>query len=65
MDFPGDVLTCSGTVTGTEEGEGFGYVDCQVELTNSRGQRTAWGRGRLALPRRGQRLPLVWQEEAW
>ena len=65
MDFPGDVITASGTVTAKEESEGFGYITCQVALRNSRGEQTASGQGKLILPRRGQSLPLVWEAEPW
>ena len=65
MDFPGDVLTTSGVVTGKREGDGFGLVECTVELTNSRGHQTAAGQGTVILPRRGQALPLIWPEEPW
>ena len=65
MDFPGDVITASGTVTAKEEAEGFGYVTCRVALRNSRGEETASGQGKLVLPKRGQSLPLVWEAEPW
>ena len=65
MDFPGDVLTASGVVTGKREADGFGLVDCTVQLTNSRGEQTAAGEATVVLPRRGQSLPLVWPEEPW
>jgi len=65
MDFPGDVITASGTVTAKEETDGFGYVTCQVALKNSRGEQTATGQGKLVLPKRGQSLPLVWEAEPW
>ena len=65
MDFPGDVITASGTVTAKEEADGFGYVTCQVALRNSRGEQTASGQGKLVLPKRGQSLPLVWEAEPW
>ena len=63
MDYPGDVLTANGIVTGLRELDGVGHVDCTVTLTNSRGHQTASGVGTVALPRRGQDLPLVWQPE--
>ncbi len=63
MDYPGDVLTASGTVTGIREADGVGHVDCALTLTNSRGRQTASGSGTVALPRRGQDLPLVWHPE--
>lgn len=65
MDFPGDVLTAAGAITGKREEDGFGLVDCTVELTNSRGHQTAAGQGTVILPRRGQTLPLIWPEEPW
>ena len=63
MDYPGDVLTAGGAVTGVRELDGVGHVDCTVTLTNSRGHQTASGVGTVALPRRGQDLPLVWSPE--
>lgn len=65
MDFPGDVLTASGVVSAKREVDGFGLVDCTVELTNSRGHQTAAGQGTVILPKRGQALPLIWPEESW
>ena len=65
MDFPGDVLTASGVVTEKREFDGFGLVDCAVELNNSRSHQTAAGQATVVLPKRGQTLPLIWDEEAW
>ena len=65
MDFPGDVLTASGVVTDKREKDGFGLVDCAVELSNSRGQQTAAGQATVVLPSRGQALPLIWEAETW
>ena len=65
MDFPGDVLTAAGAITGKREQEGYGLVDCAVTLTNSRGEQTAAGQATVILPKRGQSLPLVWAEEPW
>ena len=63
MDYPGDVLTASGTVTGKREVGGYGHVDCQVVLRNSRGEQTASGRATVVLPKQGQSLPLLWESE--
>ena len=63
MDYPGDVITASGTVTAVREAGGYGHVDCEVKLTNSRGEQTATGRGTVVLPKNGQSLPLVWEQE--
>ena len=65
MDFPGDTLTARGIVTATREVNGYGRADCQVTLTNDRGQQTASGTAIVALPKRGQSLPLAWEEEPW
>ena len=65
MDFPGDVLTSSGTVTGKREQAGYGLVDCAVALRNSRGEQTAAGQATVVFPKRGQNLPLIWDEEPW
>ena len=65
MDYPGDVLTASGVVMDKREVDGFGLVDCAVELNNSRGNQTAAGQATIVLPKRGQSLPLIWEEEAW
>jgi hypothetical protein len=44
---------------------GYGLLDCQIGLRNSRGQQTALGHATVVLPRRGQSLPLAWEEEPW
>jgi acyl dehydratase len=61
MDYPGDVLTAHGAVSGKREVDGFGYVDCQVGLRNSRGELTVSGQATVVLPKRGQSLPLAWE----
>ena len=63
MDYPGDILTASGAVTGKREASSHGYVDCTVVLDNSRGEQTAAGQATVILPKRGQTLPLVWEAE--
>jgi acyl dehydratase len=65
MDYPGDTLMASGTVTDKREIDGYGYVDCQVALRNDRDNQTASGTATVILPKRGQSLPLVWGEDAW
>ena len=65
MDFPGDTITASGIVTGTREADGYGYVDCAVALRNDRGDQTASGSATVILPKRGQSLPLTWDQEPW
>jgi len=63
MDYPGDVLTAFGSVTGKSERDGFGYVNCDIALRNNRGEQTASGRATVVLPHRGQSLPLAWDAE--
>jgi len=63
MDYPGDVLTAHGAVTGKREVDGYGYVDCQVGLRNNRDELTVSGQATVVLPKRGQSLPLVWEVE--
>jgi acyl dehydratase len=65
MDYPGDTLTAFGTVTNKREVGDFGHVDCQVALRNDRGTQTAAGTATVVLPKRGQSLPLAWEEEPW
>lgn len=62
MDVPGDLLTASGKVTDRQEKDGYGFVECEVGLHNSRGEQTATGNGTVVLPKRGQKLPLAWEE---
>ena len=63
MDFPGDIITASGTVSAIREVGNYGYVDCEVKLTNNRGDQTAIGKGTVVLPKKGQSLPLIWELE--
>ena len=63
MDYPGDIITGSGVVTALREVGGYGHVDCEVNLTNNRGDTTATGRGTVVLPKQGQSLPLIWELE--
>ncbi len=61
----GDIITATGTVTAVREVGANGHVDCQVRLTNNRGEQTASGTGTVVLPKKGQSLPLIWEPEAW
>ena len=63
MDYPGDIITASGSVTAVREIGGYGHVDCDVNLTNNRGDTTATGRATVVLPKQGQSLPLIWEVE--
>ena len=63
MDYPGDIITASGAVTAVREVGNYGHVDCEVNLTNNRGDQTASGRGTVVIPKNGQSLPLVWELE--
>ena len=63
MDYPGDVLTAFGSVSNKKERDGFGNVECQVGLRNSRGEQTASGWATVVLPKMNQSLPIVWEAE--
>ncbi|MBO19638.1 MAG: hypothetical protein CL732_03765 [Chloroflexi bacterium] len=63
MDHPGDIITATGVVTAVREVGNYGHVDCDVKLTNNRGEQTATGRGTVVLPKKGQSLPLTWELE--
>jgi acyl dehydratase len=63
MDYPGDIITASGTVTAIREVGNYGHVECEVNLNNNRGDQTASGRGTVVLPKKGQSLPLIWDLE--
>ena len=53
QDVAGDVITASGVVTGVEEREMYGLVQCSIKIENSRGETTTEGDGTVVLPRRG------------
>jgi acyl dehydratase len=53
MDYPGDTLTCSGTVVGKFIEEGRHCLECEIALENQRGERTTPGRAVLVVPCRG------------
>ena len=50
MDFPGDVLTCSGKVIKKYQKEGEHYMECEIWLGNSKGERSTVGTAVVTLP---------------
>jgi acyl dehydratase len=50
---PGDVLTCTGSVVKTEVRNANGYVECELEERNQKGELCAPGWALVELPRRG------------
>ena len=58
MDIPGDVLTCKGRVTKKYVKEGLHYVECEVWLENSKGEKTTPGSATVVLPSRADPLML-------
>lgn len=52
MDVPNDPLTCKGVVTNKYEKSGKHYVECDIWLENSRGERTTPGSATAVLPSR-------------
>jgi hypothetical protein len=58
-----DTITASGEVTGKQVVDGLGYVDCSVQLSNSRGKVSTEGEGVVVLPVAGGR-PVPYPFEA-
>lgn len=57
QDLLGDTITTSGRVTGKQDGDGYGLVECQVQLANQRGIVSTQGGAVVALPTRGGAVP--------
>lgn len=53
MDYPGDALTCTGKVLKKFVKGDRHCLECEVGITNQRGERTTPGRVIVALPSRG------------
>lgn len=51
--WPGDSITCQGTVTRRYDADGEGRIDGDVVATNQKGETTVAGSFTAALPRRG------------
>ena len=62
MDFAGDTLTAFGKIVRTKGMEDYGLVELEVGLRNQRGQQNATGSATVALPKRGSKLSLEWEE---
>ena len=52
MDFPGDSLTCKGTVVKKYQQNGENVVECDVYIENGKGERTTYGSATVQLPSR-------------
>jgi hydroxyacyl-ACP dehydratase HTD2-like protein with hotdog domain len=50
---PGDVLTCTGSVTGIRIQDDLGYVECELEERNDRSDLCTVGWATVTLPLRG------------
>ncbi len=50
IDYPDDILTCRGKVTGVRRQGAQGYLDLDVSLENSQGQVTTPGKAVVVLP---------------
>ncbi len=50
LTWPGDVITCKGTVTGVRDEDGVRLVDCDIWTETQDGQRKVTGSATLALP---------------
>ena len=59
MNFIGDVARIRGEITAKWVGKsGISYVDCKFETINQRGENIMPGTGTVALPKRGQPVPM-------
>lgn len=52
LTWPGDQLTCRGTVTAVRDEAGVRLVDCEIWTETQQGERKVTGTATLALPRR-------------
>ena len=50
MAFPGDVITCSGKVSGKRERNGEKLVDLEIAAQNQKGENIQLGKATVALP---------------
>ncbi len=50
MAYPGDVITCKGTVTAKREADGDKLIDLEITAENQKGERTLIGQATVALP---------------
>jgi acyl dehydratase len=57
QDLLGDTITASGRVVAKRGHEGFGLVECEVELGNHRGIVSTQGDAVIALPKREGSVP--------
>jgi acyl dehydratase len=62
MDYAGDTLSAFGKVTETKDLGEYGLIEFDIGLRNQRGQQTATGSATVALPKRGKRLSMEWEE---
>ncbi|MBL7119400.1 MAG: dehydratase [Dehalococcoidia bacterium] len=53
MDFPGDTITCKGTVVNKFVDGDRHCLECEITLENQRGEQTTPGRAIVAVPSRG------------
>lgn len=51
LTWPGDVITCKGTVTGIQDDGSTRVVDCDIWTENQAGEKKLIGSASLALPR--------------
>lgn len=53
MDFPGDTITCKGTVINKFVDGDQHCLECEITVENQRGEQTTPGRAIVAVPSRG------------
>ncbi|MBI4302606.1 MAG: hypothetical protein HY664_08365, partial [Chloroflexi bacterium] len=57
MDLPNDTISCKGKVTNKYVKEGEHYIECEIWVENSKGEKTTPGTSIATLPSRGQTSP--------
>jgi acyl dehydratase len=53
MNFPGEALTCKGTVTRKRVEDEEHFVECSLWVENEKGEKTITGKATVVLPSQG------------
>ena len=60
MDLSGDTITCKGKVANKSTPDSESYVELEIWVENSKGERTTLGAAVVTLPSRNQPLTSTW-----
>lgn len=52
MSFPGEAITCQGTVSGKYIEDGAHYIECNIWAENAKGEKTVTGKTIVTVPTR-------------